>query len=67
MLSCSTRFVRPVVVPDDDAGAELSITGSLAERPGTTITIALDAVADGQKVLGAARVVLELAGSEHAS
>lgn len=55
----SVRFTRPVVVPDDDSGVEVTITG--VER-GTTddgdIQVDVTAVSGGEKVLGQARARL---------
>ena len=55
-----TRFTKPVVVPDDDTGAEITFTGTVTAVEGSVATIALEAVCDGQKVLGAARAEVEL-------
>jgi acyl dehydratase len=54
------RFTKPVVVPDDDTGAEVVFTGTVVSIDETTATIALEAVCDGQKVLGAARAEVDL-------
>jgi acyl dehydratase len=54
------RFTKPVVIPDDDTGAEVVFTGTVVSIDETTATIALEAVCDGQKVLGAARAEVDL-------
>ena len=56
------RFTKPVVVPDDDLGAEVVFSGRVSAVDDKLVTVAVDAVCDEQKVLGAARAVVELAG-----
>lgn len=65
--SYSVRFTRPVAVPDDDEGTEVVFTGHVSAVEGSRVTVTIDAVcADGegvaQKVLGAARAVVDLEG-----
>lgn len=65
--SYSVRFTKPVVVPDDDDGAEVVFSARVAGVEGSRVTVAIDAVcvrADGveDKVLGAARADVELEG-----
>jgi len=62
VLDCTTRFVRPVVVPDDDQGAVLEVSGVVAamDDQARTARIDLTAVSAGQKVLGKAQVVVRL-------
>jgi len=60
--SYAVRFTKPVVVPDDAAGAEVVVTATVTAVDGTRVTVGLDAVCDGQKVLGAARAEVELGG-----
>ena len=64
--SYSARFTRPVVVPDDDRGAELRFSARVTSVDAGTATVAVDAVCIGpdgveQSVLGAARAEVELA------
>jgi acyl dehydratase len=54
------RFTRPVVVPDDAAGAEVVFTATVSAVEGTLATVSVEAVFDGQKVLGAARAEVDL-------
>jgi acyl dehydratase len=54
------RFTKPVVVPDDDRGAEVTFTGTVVAKTGTVVTIGIEAVADEVKVLGAARAEVDL-------
>ena len=58
--SYGVRFTKPVVVPDDEAGAEVLVTGRVSAVDGTLVTVSIDAVCDGQKVLGAARAEVDL-------
>jgi acyl dehydratase len=63
--SYGVRFTRPVVVPDDDEGAQVDITGKvteLTEADGAIIAkVAITATFDGKTVLG--RAVAEVAVS----
>ena len=61
ILGYGTRFTRPVVVPDDDAGIALELTGTVkavvdppADDPATgrTATVLVTATVDGRTVLG---------------
>src|SRR5690348_15841020 len=55
------RFSRPVVVPDDDRGAPIAVTGTVAENlDGTRVRVELVARSDGQAVLTRARAVVRL-------
>jgi acyl dehydratase len=54
------RFTRPVVVPDDAAGAEVVFTATVSAVEGTLATVSVEAVFDGQKVLGAARAEVDV-------
>lgn len=61
--SYEVRFTRPVVVPDDDTGAELQISariGAVDEAAGTA-RVDITATFNGQTVLGKARAVVTLA------
>ena len=59
LVSYGVRFTRPVPVPDDGVGAELHVTGTVSAEDEQTLTVVLDVTCAGEKVLGAARVVLE--------
>jgi acyl dehydratase len=62
VVEYGVRFTRPVVVPDDDRGAELEVSGVVAEKlDGNRVAVDLTAVSAGQTVLGKARAVLQLA------
>lgn len=61
VVEYSTRFTRPVPVPDDDAGAELTVSATVAalldeERVRVDVT----ATCGGDKVLGMCRAVVQL-------
>src|SRR5262249_7933695 len=56
------RFSRPVVVPDDDRGATIEVTGTVAEKlDGNPGRGDLGAGWDGQAVLTRARAIVRLA------
>lgn len=54
----STRFARPIVVPDDDEGAELVVTGVVKPIDADHAQIDITAVCAGEKVLAAAKAVV---------
>lgn len=59
------RFTKPVVVPDDEVGVEVEFTATvstleLSEAGGRVATVSIEAVCDGQRVLGAARAEVAL-------
>jgi acyl dehydratase len=55
------RFSAMVVVPDDDAGATIEVSGLVAEKlDGNRVVIALTAKSAGTKVLTRARAVVRL-------
>jgi acyl dehydratase len=61
ILEYSVRFTRPVVVPNDDKGAEIELTGKVREvREDGTVRVDLTAKFDGKSVLGKAQAVLRL-------
>jgi acyl dehydratase len=61
VVDYSVRFTRPVVVPDDDAGATLHVEGIVGEKLGDGIVrIDLTARSDGDKVLGMAKATVRL-------
>jgi acyl dehydratase len=62
IVSYSTRFTRPVVVPDDDEGAEIVVRGSVTAIADGVATVDVEAVCGGHKVLGATRVEVRVGG-----
>jgi acyl dehydratase len=61
LVEYGVRFTRPVVVPDDDAGAEVELTGSVAAKlDDNLVRITLVARFDGVTVLGKAQAVVRL-------
>ena len=62
VVEYGVRFSAPVVVPDDDKGATLEVSGVVAEKlDGNRVAVDLDARAGDAKVLAKARAVVELA------
>ena len=66
VLSYQVRFSKPVVVPDDDVGATLHLSGEVVDLVDRTATVELTATAagpDGEQVavLQQARAVVQLA------
>ncbi|MFC6237159.1 MaoC family dehydratase [Longivirga aurantiaca] len=62
VLEYGVRFTRPVVVPNDDQGATVEISGVVGEkRDDGTVRVDLTAVYDGATVLGKAQAVVRLA------
>jgi acyl dehydratase len=62
LLEYGVRFTRPVVVPDDDTGATVEISGKVAEkRDDGTVRVDLTATFAGSTVLGKAQAVVRLA------
>ncbi|WP_031080421.1 MaoC family dehydratase [Streptomyces sp. NRRL WC-3549] len=56
------RFTRPVVVPDDEAGATIEVSGKVAAKlDDGLVRVDLTATSDGKKVLGMSRAVVRLA------
>jgi len=55
------RFSSPVVVPDNNEGASVEVTGTVAERlDGNRVAVDVTARSDGTKVLTRARAVVRL-------
>jgi acyl dehydratase len=59
IVEYGVRFARAVVVPDDDAGVGVEVTGELGEaRDDGTATISITCTSAGQQVLGTAKAVV---------
>ena len=52
--SCGVRFTRPVVVPDDDTGALVELSGKVTAVADGVATVTVTARSDGRTVLGKA-------------
>ena len=62
VVSYSCRFTRPVVVPDDESGAAVEVTGTVSALEGDLATITLKVVFDGSTVLGKPIITVRLPG-----
>jgi acyl dehydratase len=61
LVDYGVRFIRPVVVPDDEAGATVEVSAKVAALlDDRSVRVDLTAVFDGQKVLGRAQAVVRL-------
>ena len=61
VIDFGVRFSAPVVVPDDDAGATITVTGQIEEKlDGNLVALALTARSAEAKVLTRARAVVRL-------
>ena len=61
VVEYGVRFTRPVVVPDDEHGATIEVTGKVAEKlDDNRVRVELSARCDGQTVLARARAVVRL-------
>ncbi len=62
VVEYGVRFTRPVVVPNDDRGAVIEVSGKVAAKlDDNTVRVDLLATSAGQKVLGMSRAVVRLA------
>ena len=62
VVEYGVRFTKPVVVPNDDKGAVIEVSGKVAAKlEGNTVRVDLTATSHGQKVLGMSRAVVRLA------
>ena len=52
-LAC--KFTKPVVVPDDDTGVEVVVSGTVAATDHSGIDLVLEVTCGGEKVLGRPR------------
>jgi len=61
LVELGVRFSAPVVVPDDDVGAAIEVSGTVEERlDGNRVVVALTARSGEAKVLTRARAVVRL-------
>ncbi|MFS4092736.1 MaoC family dehydratase [Streptomyces sp. AF1A] len=62
VVEYGVRFTKPVVVPNDDKGAVIEVSGKVAAKlDDNTVRVDLLATSGGQKVLGMSRAVVRLA------
>jgi acyl dehydratase len=62
VVECGVRFTRPVVVPDDEEGAQVELSGKVQKKHDDgTVLVAITARAAGQTVLGKATATVALA------
>ncbi len=61
LVEFGVRFSAPVVVPDDEAGATIEVSGTIEEKlDGNRVVLALTARSGEEKVLTRARAVVHL-------
>jgi acyl dehydratase len=61
ILEYSVRFTRPVVVPNDDKGATVELSGKVRQvNDDGTVRVDITAKFDGKTVLGKANAILKL-------
>src|SRR3954470_15654220 len=62
VVEYGVRFTKPVVVPDDDHGAVLEVSGVVAAKDDAARTVRVDltATSSGQRVLGRSQAVVRL-------
>ncbi|RJQ69431.1 dehydratase [Pseudonocardiaceae bacterium YIM PH 21723] len=61
VVDYGVRFTRPVVVPDDDKGAEVEVTGKVtAKLENNTVKVMIQASSGGLKVLAKAQAIVRL-------
>jgi acyl dehydratase len=61
VVDYKVRFSKPVVVPDDDKGATLTVSGEVEEKlDGNRVVVVLTATANGENVLQGARATVRL-------
>ncbi len=61
VLAYGVRFSRPVVVPDDDVGATVTVAGVVEDKlEGNRVVVGITATVEGRKVLMQARATVRL-------
>ncbi|MFD3564930.1 MaoC family dehydratase [Streptomyces sp. NPDC058686] len=62
VVEYGVRFTKPVIVPNDDEGATIEVSGKVAAKlDDGRVRVDLVATSAGQKVLGMSRAVVQLA------
>jgi acyl dehydratase len=62
VIEFGVRFTKPVVVPDDDTGAEVVVAGAVRSVAEGEAQVDLTVTSGGEKVLAQARARLRVAG-----
>jgi hypothetical protein len=62
VVEYGVRFTKPVVVPDDDDGADVVVTGVVRAVSGEVAQIDLTVTSAGEKVLAQARASIRVEG-----
>ncbi len=60
LVGYGVKFSRPVAVPDDDAGAELTVSGVVKKVDGDLVQVELTVASGADRVLTAARATVRL-------
>ncbi|MFD8686788.1 MaoC family dehydratase [Streptomyces sp. NPDC059651] len=61
VVEYGVRFTKPVIVPNDDKGALIEVSGKVAALlDDKRVRVDLTAMSDGKKVLGQSRAVVQL-------
>ncbi|MFD5859276.1 MaoC family dehydratase [Streptomyces chartreusis] len=61
VVEYGVRFTKPVVVPNDDQGATIEVSGKVAAKlDDNKVRVDLTVVSEGRKVLGMSRAVVQL-------
>ena len=60
LVGYGCRFTRPIVVPDDESGASLRVSGSVTAVDDGVATITLKAICDDVTVLGKATAQIRI-------
>ncbi len=58
VVELSSKFTKPVVVPDDDAGVEVVVRGTVANVTDQGVQVSLEVRCGEEKVLGMPKAVL---------
>lgn len=58
VVEMGCKFTNPVVVPDDDSGVEIEISGVVKDITDGLATIALEVTCAGTKVLGMPKAIV---------
>jgi acyl dehydratase len=62
VVEYGVRFTKPVVVPNDDQGATIEVSGKVgAKLDDNRVRVDLAVISEGRKVLGMSRAVVQLA------